>query len=282
MDLYVFCAVLAAAAFHAGWNAMLKLKLEPIVAISLISVGCAVVVLPLLPFVGWPNSAGWPYIFGSLAVHLVYYTALGEAYRSGDLGLVYPIARGTAPLLTAVGATLLVGQQLGPIGWLGVSVLAAGVIVLSLRGGESGATPNFHSIGFALLTAVAISTYTLIDAIGAKVAGSPHAYAGSLFVLDGLMMAAYGLWRSPVAFKSGLRSEWKLVLIGGGMSAAAYWIAIWAMTVAPIALVAALRETSVLFATLIGVVVLREPMLPARILAAGMVVAGILLIRLRS
>ncbi len=280
MDLFVFCAMLAAAAFHAGWNAMLKLNLPPIVAISLVSVGSAIVVLPALPFVGIPEPSAWPYIFGSLAIHLVYYTALGEAYRSGDLGLVYPIARGAAPLLTAVGATLLVGQQLGSTGWIGVAVLAAGVLVLSMRGGNTGAAPNFHSIGFALLTAATISTYTLIDAVGAKSAGSPHAYAAWLFLIDGCMMTAFGLWRFPAAFTGALRSNLTLVLVGGGMAAAAYWTTIWAMTVAPIALVAALRETSVLMAALIGVVFLREPVLPARLLAAGMVVAGIMLIRL--
>jgi drug/metabolite transporter (DMT)-like permease len=281
MDLFVFCAVLTAAACHAGWNAMLKLKLAPIVAISLISVGCAVVVLPTIPFVGWPQPEGWPYVAGSLAIHLVYYVALGEAYRTGDLGLVYPIARGTAPLLTAVGATVLIGQELGQIGWLGVAVLAAGVIVLSFRGGAAGARPNLRSVAFALLTAASISTYTLIDAVGAKAAGSPHAYAGWLFLFDGLMMTIFALWRFPIDFIAALRSEWRLVLVGGGLSAAAYWIAIWAMTVAPIALVAALRETSVLFAAIIGVVLLREPVLPARIFAAAMVLTGILLIRLR-
>jgi drug/metabolite transporter (DMT)-like permease len=280
MDLFVFCAVLAAAACHAGWNAMLKLKLAPILALSLVSVGCGIVVAPLLPFVGWPNAASWPYIFASLAIHLVYYAALGETYRTGDLGLVYPIARGTAPLLTAVGATVIVGQYLGPAGWLGVAVLAAGIIILSMRGGSAGQPANIQSIGFALLTAAAISSYTLIDGVGAKVAGSPHAYAGWLFLIDGFMMTAFALWRFPVEFKSALRTDWKLVLVGGGLSAAGYWIAIWAMTVAPIALVAALRETSVLFAALISVALLREPILPVRMFAAAMVVAGIMLIRM--
>lgn len=281
MDPIVFSAVLFAAACHASWNALLKLKLAPIVAISLISVGCGIVVLPVLPFVGWPPAVAWPYIFGSLFVHLFYYSTLAEAYKTGDLGLVYPIARGSAPLMTAIGAYLLVGQELGPTGWLGVGVLAAGVIVLSLRWGRVAAPPNLRSIVFALLTAMSITTYTLIDALGAKLAGSAHSYAGWLFVLDGLMMAAYGLLLFPVAFKAGMRSDWKLVLVGGGLSAAAYWIAIWAMTVAPIALVAALRETSVLFAAVIGIVVLREPILPARIIAAVMVAAGVILIRLR-
>ncbi len=281
MDLFVFFAVLAAAAFHATWNALLKVKLAPIVAISLISVGCGIVVLPVMPFVGWPRPEAWPFICGSLFVHLFYYSALAEAYKTGDLGLVYPIARGAAPLMTATGAYLILGQDLEAFGWLGVTVLASGVLVLSFKGSAPAATPNFRSIGFALLTALTIATYTLIDGIGAKLAGSAHAYSGWLFVLDAIMMIGYSLLRFPAAFLAGMRTDWKLVLVGGGLSAAAYWTAIWAMTVAPIALVAALRETSVLIAAIIGVVFLREPVVPARIFAAMLVVAGMMLIRLR-
>jgi drug/metabolite transporter (DMT)-like permease len=281
MDLFVFCAVLAAAAFHATWNALLKVKLEPIVAICVISVGCGIAVLPVLPFVDLPRPAAWPYIGGSLFVHLFYYSALAEAYKTGDLGLVYPIARGSAPFMTATGAYLLVGQELGPLGWFGVAVLASGILVLSFKGGRVSAKPNLRSAGFALVTALTITTYTLIDAIGAKVAGSAHAYAGWLFILDAVMMAAYGLLRFPAAFVGAMKSEPRLLFVGGGLSAAAYWIAIWAMTVAPIALVAALRETSVLFAAAIGIVFLREPVIPARIIAACLVLIGVVLIRLR-
>ena len=281
MDLFVFCAVLAAAAFHATWNALLKVKLPPIVAISLISVGCGIVVLPLIPFVGIPRPESWPYIFASLVIHLFYYSALAEAYKGGDLGLVYPIARGTAPLMTAIGAYLIVGQELGLSGWLGVAVLASGVLVLSFKGGATAAPPNLRSVGFALVTAMTITAYTLVDAIGARLAGSAHAYSGWLFLVDAIMMLAYGLLRFPATFVAGMRSDWRLVLVGGALSAAAYWTAIWAMTVAPIALVAALRETSVLFAALIGIVFLREPIVVARIVAAGLVVAGLMLIRLR-
>ena len=281
MDLFVFCAVLAAAACHAVWNALLKVKLPPLLAISLISVGCGIIVLPLLPFVGLPRVEAWPYIAGSLAVHLVYYTALAEAYKTGDLGLVYPIARGSAPLMTAVGAYLIADQNLGPMGWLGVAVLASGVLVLSMKGGTAANPRNMRSIGFAFLTALSITTYTLIDAFGARAAGSAHSYAGWLFAIDGVMMLIFGLIKFPAAFMAGFRSDWKMVLGGGVLSSGAYWTAIWAMTVAPIALVAALRETSVLIAAVIGIVFLREPVVAARIIAAGLVVVGMMLIRLR-
>lgn len=280
MDIFVFCAVLAAAACHATWNALLKIRLPPMVAISLISVGCGVVVLPLLPFVGLPQAEAWPYIAGSLFIHLFYYSALAAAYGSGDLGLVYPIARGSAPLMTAVGAYLLAGQELGAAGWAGISVIACGVLLLSWKGMTAGGA-NARSVGFALITALTISIYTLIDAFGARLSGSAHAYSGWLFAIDAVMMAGYGLLRFPAAFLAGARSHWLLVLGGGALSAAAYWTAIWAMTVAPIALVAALRETSVLFAAVIGIVFLREPIMANRIVAAVLVVAGMMLVRLR-
>lgn len=282
MEPHVFLAVLAAAACHASWNALLKLKLEPIVAISLISAGCAVVALPALPFTGVPDRASWGFIAASLVLHLAYYLALAEAYRTGDLSQVYPIARGTAPLLTAVGTTALLGEHLGETGWLGVSILAIGILLLSMKGGRAaGAGFDRRAVGFALLTAATISAYTLVDGIGTRAAGSAHAYAAWLLLLDGLMMIGFGLWRFPAALKAGARSDWRLILAGGALSAASYWTALWAMSVAPIALVAALRETSVLVAAIIGVVFLREPLLPARIGAACLVVFGIMLIRLR-
>ena len=282
MTTTVFLAVLAAAALHAGWNAMIKVKLEPLLAITLISIGCGVVAAPLLAFVDYPVRDAWPYIGASLAIHLVYYGALGEAYRTGDLGQIYPIARGSAPLMTAVGATFLLDEHLGPVGSLGIVVLAAGIMLLSLKGGRDAARFEFRAIGFALLTAAAIALYTLVDGVGGRIGPSPMPYIVWLVFPDGVMMLIFGLIKYPrqmreVPFKTAL-----LLLAGGAMSAAAYAIAIWAMAQAPIALVAALRETSVLFAAIIGIVVLREPIIPLRIVAALVVVTGIILVRLRT
>lgn len=282
METHVFLAVLLAAAFHASWNAMIKLRVEPLLALSLFSIACGAVPLPFVLVVGFPVAAAWPYIFASLAIHMVYYIALAEAYRSGDLGQVYPVARGAAPLMTAIGASLLVGENLGPLGWAGVSVLACGILLLSLKGGRAGQAFEGRSIGFALLTALSIALYTLADGIGARTSGEPEAYIVWLFVIDGMMMAAFGYWRfGSCVVNAEFRQSWRIVLAGGVLSTTAYAIAIWAMTKAPIALVAALRESSVLFAALIGVVVLREPVLPMRVAAALLVVAGIVLIRLR-
>jgi drug/metabolite transporter (DMT)-like permease len=281
MDAVVFVAVLAAAACHAAWNALLKLRLEPLLALSLISIACAVVSLPLLALVPTPPAAAWPYIAASLLLHLVYYVALGEAYRHGDLSLVYPLARGSAPLLTAGVATVWLGEQLGPIGWAGVGTLAAAVLMLSLRGGRDPAAFAGRTVGFALLTAASISVYTVVDGTGARVAGSAPSYIVWLLVLDGLMMLLFGLWRAGTRLFVHFVESWPSMLGGGALSAAGYGIAIWAMTVAPIALVAALRETGVLFAALIGVVFLGEPLRLLRVVAAVMAVVGALLIRFR-
>ena len=281
MDLVVFLAVLAAAAFHAGWNVLVKLKVEPLLAICLISTACGIVILPFAAFVGMPAPASWPFILASLAIHLVYYTALAEAYRLGDLGQVYPIARGSAPLMTAIGAQLLFGEHLSAGAWAGVSVLAAGILLLALRGGRALAQFNGRSVAFALLTALSIASYTLVDGRGARVSGAVGGYIVWLFVLDGVLMLAFGIWWYGVAPMLAVgRTSWLLVIGGGALSTASYAIAIWAMTVAPIALVAAVRESSVLFAGLLAIVMLKEPIVPLRIISALIVMVGLVLIRL--
>ena len=281
MDPVVFLAVLAAAACHAAWNALLKLRLEPLLAISLITISCALVVLPLVPFVPIPPTPAWKYIIASLLIHLIYYVLLAEAYRHGDLGLVYPLARGSAPLLTAIAATVWFGEDIGPIGWAGVGTLAAAVLLLSLRGGGDPRVFAGRAVSFALLTAASICAYTVVDGAGARISGSAPSYIVWLLVCDGLVMTLFGLWLAGARLFGHFAENWTSMLGGGALAATGYGIAIWAMTVAPVALVAALRETGVLFAALIGVVFLGEPLRFLRVIAAVMAVAGALLIRFR-
>src|SRR5690242_8832015 len=136
MTNIVFLAVLFAAACHAGWNALIKVGLDPLATTALISLGSGIVALVLLPFVGAPAVAAWPYLIASVFIHLVYFASLIESYRTGDLGQVYPLARGSAPLMTAGVATLFVGERLAAIGWAGIAALVVGVLLLSLRGGR--------------------------------------------------------------------------------------------------------------------------------------------------
>jgi drug/metabolite transporter (DMT)-like permease len=279
MDTFVFAAVLFAAACHAGWNAVIKFGLDPFSTTALIAIGSTLVVLPVIPFVGFPLAASVPWLAASIVFHLAYYIGLTEAYRSGDMGQVYPIARGTAPLLTATISTSFLGEALGLVGWLGLLTLAAGIFLMSLRGGRGVATLDRRATGFALFTSLTICGYSLVDGIGARAAGSAHAYTATLFVLDGLAMGLLAFARRGSSLAVDMMRYWKGGLIGGTLSVVAYGIAIWAMTVAPIAVVAALRETSVLFGAAIAVVILREPLRATRIIAAVMIVTGLTLIR---
>jgi drug/metabolite transporter (DMT)-like permease len=281
VDPFVFTAVLAAAACHAGWNTLLKLKVAPVVATVLVAVAAGLMVLPLLPFTPLPAAPARPYIVASALIHVAYFVTLAEAYRWGDLSQVYPIARGTAPLLTAALAALWLQETLGRAGWAGVTALAGGILLLTFKGGRTLASVDGRAVAFALATSLTITAYTLVDGIGARLAGSSLAYTVWLFIGDGVTMAIYGWLRVGPALLGDFRAHWRMAAAGAALSTAAYAIAIWAMTVAPIALVAALRETSVLFAALFATLILREPLLPVRLVAAGLVLTGALLLRFR-
>ena len=280
MDSLVFAAVLFAAACHAGWNAAIKRGLDPLATTIAIAVGSGVVAVPLLAFTGVPATAAWPWVIASVLIHLVYFAALIESYRAGDMGQVYPIARGSAPLLTAAGSALVVGEHIAVVAWIGIVLLAGGVVLLSLRGGRDLARLDRRAVGFALFTAMTICGYSLVDGLGARISGDAHAYTAAMFFGNGMVMATYALLRRGPAAFAGMMRQWQIGLVGGTLSYVAYAIVIWAMTIAPIAIVAALRETSVLFGALIAVVVLGEPLRAVRIAAAVAIVIGLALIRL--
>ena len=280
MDPLVFAAVLFAALCHASWNSLLKIRLDPFAANALITVASGLIAAAALPFVGLAPIVSWPWLVASIILHLAYYYGLTEAYRTGDLSQVYPIARGAAPLMTAVISTTALGEDIGLFGWIGILSLVSGVFLLSIRGGRDLTRIDRRAVGFAFFTAMTICGYSLTDGVGARVSGNAHAYAALLFVLDGSCMAAFALWRRGQSILTEARIYWKTGVFGGALSVTSYWIVIWAMTVAPIAIVAALRETSVLFAAVISVVFLKEQLRLARVIAALMIVFGMALIRL--
>jgi len=277
----VFLAVLFAALCHAGWNALIKVGLDPLSTTTLISIGSGVVALFFLPFVGIPALASWPWLIASVIIHLVYFAALIEAYRTGDLGQVYPIARGSAPLMTATATTLLVGEHFSLIGWGGIVALVLGVFLLTAHGGRELAQIDRRAIGFALLTAITICAYSVVDGVGARLSANPNAYSTWLFVGIGIVMVPYALYRDGRDVIPAMQAFWRRGLAGGALQLLSYGIAIWAMTVAPIAIVATLRETSVLFGAVIAVVILKEPLRAVRIIAALLIVCGLVLIRLQ-
>ncbi len=280
MSIPVFLAVLAAAALHAGWNALIKIRLEPFIAMTLICDMCALIALFALPITGLPNPASWPWIAASVSIHLGYYVFLSEAYRRADMGQIYPIARGSAPLMTALVSLLVVHDPMSPGNIIGIALLGSGVLLISLRGHRHLVAPSRIAISCALLTAVTITAYTIVDGIGARASGDPNAYAAALFTVDGLPILIICLcWKGPAKLRPAVCFI-PPAFAGGAMSLSAYWIVIWAMTVAPIALVAAIRETSVLFGGLIAVLFLKEPMTRVRATSAALILLGLVCMRL--
>lgn len=281
MTLTVSFAVLLAALLHASWNAMIKSGDDVLLDTAAIVAGAGVVAMPFLFVVPPPAPASWPYIAASIATHLAYYFFMVNAYRSGELSLVYPLMRGVAPLVTGLLGIVWLREFPGPVGWVGMLLVSAGVIALALRptGGAPVLAGHGRAVRFALANAVVIAIYTIIDGAGARLAGNAWSYIVWLFVLDALPFTIYMLATRRARFVGDLVQRRAAGLMGGTLSAAAYAISVWAMTKAPVALVATLRETSVLFATLIGARLLHEHLTPRRWVGVAAVVAGVIALK---
>lgn len=279
LDIWVFLAVLLAAALHAVWNAMVKGGGDPLLSITHMAMAGIVFAAIGLAFVPAPAMAAWPWLMLSVVLHTGYRLALVKMYGRGDLGQVYPIARGAAPFMTALVTFLLIGEQLGVAGYAGIIALGVGVALISLKGSRLGGLDT-AAVTAALATSAWISAYSFADGHGARVNGSGPSFALWLFFLNCIANLSLGFyWRGREVWTTWTQ-QWPAATGAAFMSQLAYFIAIWAMTKAPIALVAALRETSVLFGALISIVVLREPFTVWRGLAAASIVAGAMLMRL--
>ncbi len=277
MSLTITFAVLLAALLHASWNAMIKGGGDVLLDTAAIVAGAGLVTLPFLLVVPVPDAASWPYIGASVAIHIAYYYLMINAYRSGDLSLVYPLMRGVAPLITGLLGVVTLRELPGPLNWIGMLLISAGVVALALRTVHH--TPSGRAVGFALMNALVIAVYTIVDGTGARLAGDAWSYIAWLFVLDALPFTAYMLARHRAEFIDALNRRRARGLVGGSLSAAAYAISVWAMTKAPVALVASLRETSVLFATLIGARLLHEKLTPRRWGGVIAVVLGVIALK---
>jgi len=279
LDITVFLAVLGAALMHAGWNAIVKVGLDRFSSIILLSMAQGGIALCLLPFFPLPAAEAWPWIVVSAALHVGYELFLIQAYRHGDLSQVYPLARGTAPMIVALVGALFLGEAMGPAKTAAVIIIALGVIVMSRNGGGLDRLST-HALLYALGTACFTASYTLVDGVGARLAATASGYTLWMFAFDGASLSVIAALTRGRGFFLSLRPSLRSGVIAGALSLGSYWVAIWAFTLAPLAMVAALRETSVMFAMLIGVFLLGERAGPWRWISAGMILSGVVLMRL--
>jgi drug/metabolite transporter (DMT)-like permease len=274
--------VLLSALMHAGWNFLVKASPDRLLDTVGLAVAGSLVAACLLPFVPLPAAESLPWLAVTVFVHVAYFVVLIEAYRHADLSLAYPLMRGTAPVLVALAAPLL-GEAPAPGLLLGVTLVAAGIVLPSWSDLRRPDVPGRRrGLGFAAANAVIIALYTLIDGVGVRLAGNAAAYTLWLFFLDAWGILAVALWRRGPAVLTHLRRRWRPALAGSVLTIGSYGIVLWAMTRAPVSAVAAIRETSVIFASLLGVLFLKERMGPARLLGASLVLAGVLTIRLAT
>jgi drug/metabolite transporter (DMT)-like permease len=273
MSPIITLIVLAAAVMHASWNALIKAGNDKVVMQCLVMFFAGVPCLPFLLFIPLPAPASWPFLALSLAVHGVYYVTLVNAYRFGALSQVYPIARGAAPLMIALGAWAFADEQMSVLEWAGVIVASAGIMSLAAPG-KLPREEELKAIGFALATSITIALYSLADGIGVRRAGESMSYILWLLALDAFPVMVVGLWLRRGRIVESFRPPMKRAIVGGLLSALGYGIVIWAMGRAPLAHVSALRETSVILAAVIGTALLGEPFGRRRILAAVLVAAG--------
>jgi drug/metabolite transporter (DMT)-like permease len=270
--------VLFAALLHAAWNAFIKSGDNKLVETTLLVTGAGVIAAAVLPFVPAPAKASWPFLIASVAIHCVYFSLVALAYRTGELSLAYPIMRGSAPFFTAILTVSVVGEPISGGAWLGILFLCAGILWLA-RDGWKSANSQKHALAFASLNAVIIVAYTVVDGLGARASENPWSYVLWLFFLNMFPLLGIGFASHARAIFSMPVGGWAKGFAGGLCSLCAYGLALWAMTQAPIALVAALRETSVLIGTALGALLLKERFGLGRWLAAALITAGAVAIK---
>lgn len=270
--------VLLAAVLHAAWNALVKSGGDALVRMALVHAAASLCALPFVFVFDLPDRASWPYLLASIIVHQGYYAFLVLAYRFGDLSQIYPIARGSAPLLVALGAFAFAGETLSLQGVLAVSLICAAILSLAFDGRwRQGLSAP---VIFALATGVTIAVYTLLDGLGGRRAGDVGGYIAWLFVLEGIPITLFALALRRRVLWPTVRHNALTGALGGSFAFAAYGLVIWAMSLTPMTYVSALRETSVIVAALIGACVLREPLGSKRIGAASVVALGVVLLQI--
>ncbi|MEM7489037.1 MAG: DMT family transporter [Pseudomonadota bacterium] len=279
MSLVVFGAVLLAAFLHAAWNAAVRSGADKTTAMAAVVLGQGALGGVLLPFLPLPSQESWPWILSGVVLHLGYQLFLVAAYRTGELSEVYPLARGAAPLLVAGASVTVLGTTLSGLEWAGIILISLGVASVVLVRASGRLSAPSRSTVMALVASVFIAAYSLNDGLGARLSNAPVAFFGWLTLLNAVaFFAILPFWR-PLTFRAIPRCL-PTITLGGGASFTAYALVVWAFTEAPIALVTALRETSILFALAIGIGLMGERLDLRRVASAFLTLSGAVLLRL--
>jgi EamA-like transporter family. len=276
MTLTVFSVLLFAALLHASWNAIVKAGTDKLYSAISVSGSAAVIALILLPFSPQPAQESALWLALSCVLQVIYTVLVAKTYQISDMSQTYPLMRGTAPLLVAAVGLCLPGEALSGLAWLGIGVICLSILTMSLNGRHG----SSKGIRLALLNACFIAGYTLVDGTGVRLSGTALGYTLWTFFLNGFCLLCWATIARRHESSRYLRLNWKKGIFGGLGTMGSYGLALWAMTQAPIAVVAALRETSILFGAFIALVVLKERVTPLRIVASFGIAAGAILLRL--
>jgi drug/metabolite transporter (DMT)-like permease len=277
VSIEVLFLVLLGALLHASWNALVKAGTDKSLDATLIAAGAAACALPFLPFLPMPGLVALPFLLASAVLQFTYFRLVGAAYTVGDIGLVYPVMRGVAPLLVAASSNIFLGETLSPVALAGIAIISAGILTLAFEARHGGR----RAILLALANAIVIAGYTFVDGVGARLSGNAISYTLWMSLLPPILLFGWAFYqRGFVPVTNHVRRHWWRGLVGGGGSILSYGLALWAMTKAPVAMVAALRESSILFALIISIFILKERASIWRFAAGGIIAAGVLVMRL--
>jgi len=276
MSFPVIALMMVSASLSASWNAVIKGAGNKLYMTILMTGGAGLLGALALPFLAAPARAAWPFIAASAACSVLYYAVVAKAYHVADLSQAYPVMRGSAPMLVALTSGLVLGERLSLAAWAGIGLISCGILALA----ASSLRRSGKGLGLALLNAAIIATYTLIDGVGVRRSGAPAAYAMWVYALTAAPLVAWACVTDRAAFGRYVAERTGLGLLGGVVAIATYGTTLWAMTVAPVAMVAALRETSILFATVISALVLKERVGPRRLAMVCAIAGGAMMLRL--
>ena len=276
MSLTVFEIVLVAAVLHASWNAIVKAGKNTVLTMVLVTASAALWAVVLLPVLPSPSPESWPYIALSAALQIVYFALVARIYRIADMSQTYPIMRGAAPLIVALAGTLFLDESLSSPAWLGVCIICSGILIMLWSGGQK----SREGLILALLNALVISGYTLVDGIGVRLSAAPASYTLWIFLITGASIVCWATLTHWSQTRDYLRLNWHLGAVGGLGTLASYGLALYAMTQAPVAVVAALRETSILFSAVISWLILKEHITVVRCVSVCVIAIGAITLRL--